>query len=72
MKGYVDQPVVMLPPSKEGKLDVGKALDMGVLSVIKDIGMKEPYVGQTHLVSGEIAEDLTYPNRSIPAWPLAC
>ena len=60
VKGYVDQPVVMLPPSKEGKLDVGKALDMGVLSVIKDIGMKEPYVGQTYLVSGEIAEDLTY------------
>lgn len=43
-----------------GKLDVGGALDMGVLSVIKDMGLKEPYVGQTHLVSGEIAEDLTY------------
>ena len=50
----------MLPPSKEGKLDVGKALDLGVLTVIKDIGLKEPYSGQTHLVSGEIAEDLTY------------
>ena len=60
VKGYVNNPEVMLPPSKEGKLDVGKALDLGVLTVIKDIGLKEPYSGQTHLVSGEIAEDLTY------------
>lgn len=60
VKGFVENPNVMLPPSKAGKLDVGKALDMGVLSVIKDMGLKEPYVGQTHLVSGEIAEDLTY------------
>lgn len=60
VKGYVENPDVMLPPSKAGKLDVGRALDMGVLTVIKDMGMKEPYSGQTHLVSGEIAEDLTY------------
>ncbi|MBQ4523575.1 MAG: Hsp33 family molecular chaperone HslO [Lachnospiraceae bacterium] len=60
VKGYVFNPDVMLPPSAKGKLDVGRALDLGVLSVIKDIGLKEPYVGQTHLVSGEIAEDLTY------------
>ncbi len=60
VKGYVIHPEVMLPPSDKGKLDVGKALDLGVLSVIKDMGLKEPYVGQTHLVSGEIAEDLTY------------
>lgn len=59
VKGYVNNPEVMLPPSNKGKLDVGKALDLGVLSVIKDMGLKEPYVGQTHLVSGEIAEDLT-------------
>ena len=59
VKGYVNNPDVMLPPSKEGKLDVGKALDLGVLTVIKDIGLKEPYSGQAHLVSGEIAEDLT-------------
>lgn len=59
VKGYVNNPEVMLPPNEKGKLDVGKALDLGVLSVIKDMGMKEPYVGQTHLVSGEIAEDLT-------------
>lgn len=60
VKGYVNNPVVVLPPSDKGKLDVGRALDMGVLSVIQDIGLKEPYVGQTILVSGEIAEDLTY------------
>ena len=59
VKGYVNNPEVMLPPSEKGKLDVGKALDLGVLSVIKDMGLKEPYVGQTNLVSGEIAEDLT-------------
>ena len=50
----------MLPPNEKGKLDVGGALGIGVLSVIKDIGLKEPYVGQTILVTSEIAEDLTY------------
>ncbi len=60
VKGYVFNKDVMLPPSEKGKLDVGKALDLGVLTVIKDLGMKEPYSGQTHLVTGEIAEDLTY------------
>lgn len=60
VKGYAFNPSVMLPPNSEGKLDVGGALGVGVLSVIKDIGLKEPYVGQTILVSGEIAEDLTY------------
>lgn len=60
VKGYANNPKVMLPPSEKGKLDVGKAVDLGVLSVIKDIGLKEPYIGQSNLVSGEIAEDLTY------------
>ncbi|MBE5942236.1 MAG: Hsp33 family molecular chaperone HslO [Lachnospiraceae bacterium] len=60
VKGYANNPQVMLPPSPQGKLDVGKALDLGVLSVIKDIGLKEPYVGQSNLTTGEIAEDLTY------------
>lgn len=60
VKGYVNHPDILLPASNKGKLDVGKALDLGVLSVIKDIGLKEPYVGQTNLVTGEIAEDLTY------------
>ena len=60
VKGYVENPDVMLPPSKKGKLDVATALDLGVLSVIKDLGLKEPYVGQTILTTSEIAEDLTY------------
>lgn len=60
VKGYAVNPVVSLPARKDGKLDVGGALDLGVLTVIKDIGMKEPYSGQVQLVSGEIAEDLTY------------
>ena len=56
VKGYAYNPSVMLPPNDKGKLDVGGALGVGVLSVIKDIGLKEPYVGQTILVTGEIAE----------------
>lgn len=60
VKGYALNPSVMLPPNEKGKLDVGGALGLGVLSVIKDIGLKEPYAGQTILVTGEIAEDLTY------------
>ena len=60
VKGYVDNPDVMLPPSSKGKLDVGGAVGHGVLTVYKDLGLKEPYTGQTQLVSGEIAEDLAY------------
>lgn len=60
VKGYVYNPGVMLPPNQAGKLDVGGAVGEGVLSVIQDIGLKEPYVGQTILIGGEIAEDLTY------------
>lgn len=60
VKGYVENPDVMLPPSKKGKLDVATALGLGVLNVIKDMGLKEPYVGQTILMTSEIAEDLTY------------
>ena len=59
VKGYVHNPDVMLPP-KNGKLDVGGALGPGFLNVIKDMGLKEPYVGQVALQTGEIAEDLTY------------
>ncbi len=59
VKGYVGNPGVMLPP-KNGKLDVGGAVGIGLLTVIKDLGLKEPYSGQTILVSSEIAEDLTY------------
>ncbi|MDE6872961.1 MAG: Hsp33 family molecular chaperone HslO [Lachnospiraceae bacterium] len=60
VKGYVYEPEVLLPANALGKLDVGGAVGKGTLSVIKDLGLKEPYIGQTALVSGEIAEDLTY------------
>lgn len=60
VKGYAANPKVDLPPNELGKLDVGNALGLGVLSVIKDMGLKEPYVGQCELQTGEIAEDLTY------------
>lgn len=60
VKGYVHQPLVMLPASSKGKLDVGGAVGRGTLTVIKDMGLKEPYAGKIQLVSGEIAEDLTY------------
>ena len=60
VKGYVDYPGVMLPPNGLGKLDVGGAIGNGMLTVIRDLGLKEPYVGQTILQTGEIAEDLTY------------
>ena len=59
VKGYVENPDVMLPP-KTGKLDVGGAVGIGIMQVIKDMGLKEPYIGDTMLVTSEIAEDLTY------------
>ena len=60
VKGYAANPQVILPPNSQGKLDVGGAVGAGSLRVIKDLGLKEPYVGQTQLQTGEIAEDLTY------------
>ena len=60
VKGFPMVPQVLLPASSAGKLDVGRAIDLGVLTVIKDMGLKEPYSGSINLVSGEIAEDLTY------------
>ena len=60
VKGYVNNPDVMLPPNEKGKLDVAGAVGVGILNVIRDMGLKEPYVGQTALQTSEIAEDLTY------------
>ena len=60
VKGYVYHPEVLIHARPDGKLDVAGAIGAGMLQVIQDIGMKEPYVGQIALVSGEIAEDLTY------------
>lgn len=60
VKGYVGNPNVVIPANSKGKLDVAGAVGPGFLSVIKDMGMKEPYCGQTMLQTCEIAEDLTY------------
>ena len=60
VKGYVFDPQADVPLKWKGKLDVGAAVGRGFLNVIKDIGLKEPYGGSVELVSGEIAEDLTY------------
>lgn len=59
VKGYISNPYVDLPLKAEGKLDVGGSLGIGELTVIKDLGLKEPYIGTIALVSGEIADDLT-------------
>ena len=61
VKGCIDHPLVELPAKENGHLDVGGAVGKdGFLTVSKDLGLKEPCVGQTALVSGEIAEDLAY------------
>ena len=60
VKGYVGNPNVILPANKVGKLDVAGAVGIGFMDVIKDMGLKEPYVGQTVLQTSEIAEDLTF------------
>lgn len=60
VKGYVHQPHVDIPLNQYGKLDVGGAIGEGTISVLKDIGLKEPYIGQIPLISGEVADDLTY------------
>ncbi len=60
VRGYVVNPYVDIPLNSKGKLDVGGAVGKGYLNVIKDLGLKEPYAGQVPIVTGEIAEDLTY------------
>ncbi|HCT65209.1 MAG TPA: Hsp33 family molecular chaperone HslO [Lachnospiraceae bacterium] len=60
VKGYAFNPECSFSEQYPGKLDVGAAVGAGTLTVIKDIGLKEPYAGQIELISGEIAEDLTY------------
>lgn len=59
VKGYVRNPVVILPPNAQGHLNVGGAVGKGTLTVIRDMNLKDPYIGQIPLVTGEIAEDLT-------------
>lgn len=60
VKGFVGNPNVIIPANSKGKLDVAGAVGVGFLNVIRDLGLKEPYVGQTELKTSEIAEDLTY------------
>lgn len=60
VRGYCENPSADLPTNTRGKLDVGGAIGQGFLSVIRDLNLKEPYIGRTPLISGEIAEDLTY------------
>ncbi|MBO4808854.1 MAG: Hsp33 family molecular chaperone HslO [Lachnospiraceae bacterium] len=60
VKGYPINPWVVIPANAKGKLDVAGALGSGALTVIKDMGLKEPYSGQVDLQTSEIAEDLTY------------
>ena len=60
VKGYADHPQAMMPPNSKGKLDVGGVIGVGVLTVIKDMGLKEPYSSTIELTTGEIGDDLTY------------
>lgn len=60
VKGYVGNSNVLIPANYAGKLDVGAAIGYGTLTVIKDMGLKEPYVSQVPLGTSEVAEDLTY------------
>ncbi len=73
VKSYAEQPIVELPLNAKGKLDVAGAVGTdGTIFVIKDIGLKEPYSGQTALVSGEIAEDVTQYFADSEQVPSAC
>ena len=60
VKGYCANPVVDIPLREDGKLDVGTAVGQGMLGVIKDLKMREPYIGQVPLQTGEIGDDIAF------------
>lgn len=60
VRGYVENPFAELPLNRKGKIDVGGGIGRGRLNIIRDLGLKEPYVGQVPIVTGEVAEDITY------------
>lgn len=73
VRGYADNPQTELPPNSAGKLDVGGAIGRdGSLCIIKDMGMAEPYIGMSPIVSGEIAEDVTNYFANSEQTPTVC
>ncbi|MBD9008782.1 MAG: Hsp33 family molecular chaperone HslO [Clostridiales bacterium] len=60
VKGYAENPQIDMPLNEKGKLDVGGAIGKGTLSIIKDLGLKEPYIGQVAIQTGEVGDDLAY------------
>ncbi|MCR5485543.1 MAG: Hsp33 family molecular chaperone HslO [Clostridiales bacterium] len=72
VRGYADNPYAELPPNDKGKLDVGGAVGAGTMYVMRDLGLAEPYIGMSEIVSGEIAEDITQYYVSSEQTPTVC